>query len=321
MPQLHRAMIGSASHRGENSVLIGTWRALTVAAVEESRPRRAALSRTRSTRSTSRTRSASTRAPARRSRSSSARSSATGSSRRYEDIQAIFKDPATFSSENTQAPYKPRPPEVQRVLRRGRLRAPTSGLSGRQPPDHTRLRGFINKAFTPRRVADARAGGPRAGRRDDRRASRAAATPTSWPSSRASFPRSVIFRLLGVPDEDVPKVKEWAAEPRAAELRRPAQSSEQVAPRREPRRTTGATASSWSRRASSEPQRRPRRRPRADLPGGRRVDLRSTRWPGSSTRQLTAGHETTSVAARRGPAGAARPSPERWGEICAPTRR
>src|SRR4051795_11259774 len=71
---------------------------------------------------------------------------------RYEDVYAIFKDPATFSSENTQAPYKPRPPEVQRILDDGEFRA-YSGLSARQPPDHTRLRGFINKAFTPRRVA------------------------------------------------------------------------------------------------------------------------------------------------------------------------
>ena len=70
---------------------------------------------------------------------------------RYEDILPIFKDPATFSSENTQAPYKPRPPEVQKILDDGEFRA-YSGLSARQPPDHTRLRGFINKAFTPRRL-------------------------------------------------------------------------------------------------------------------------------------------------------------------------
>src|SRR5690242_5657254 len=62
---------------------------------------------------------------------------------RYADIHAIFKAPKLFSSENTQAPYKPRPPEVEAVL--GDLHA-TSGLSGRQPPEHTRLRGAIATA-------------------------------------------------------------------------------------------------------------------------------------------------------------------------------
>ena len=71
---------------------------------------------------------------------------------RHDDIRAIFKDPATFSSENTQATYKPRPPEIQAILDDGEFTA-YSGLSARQPPDHTRLRGFIKKAFTPRRVA------------------------------------------------------------------------------------------------------------------------------------------------------------------------
>ncbi|MEA2227102.1 MAG: hypothetical protein QOF04_732 [Solirubrobacteraceae bacterium] len=128
---------------------------------------------------------------------------------RYEDIHAIFKDPKTFSSENTQAPYKARPPEVMQVLQDGGFTA-YSGLSARQPPDHTRLRGFIKKAFTPRRVAalepqiremaiemiDAFA--PR-GHGD-------------WIADLAhDLPARVIFRLLGIPDEDVPKVKEWAA--------------------------------------------------------------------------------------------------------------
>lgn len=128
---------------------------------------------------------------------------------RYEDIQAVFKDPKTFSSENTQAPYKPRPSEVQRVLDDGDFRA-YSGLSARQPPEHTRLRGFINKAFTPRRVATLE---PEirelVGSMIDRFATRGRADLV--PALTRDLPAFVIFRLLGIPDEDAPKVKEWAA--------------------------------------------------------------------------------------------------------------
>jgi cytochrome P450 len=60
---------------------------------------------------------------------------------RCKDAKAVFKDPATFSSENTQSPYKPRPAAVQAVLDEGGFTV-SSGLSGRQPPDHTRLRAF-----------------------------------------------------------------------------------------------------------------------------------------------------------------------------------
>jgi len=52
---------------------------------------------------------------------------------RYEDVHAIFKDPATFSSENTQAPYRQRPAAVQRVLDEGDFRA-YSGLSPASRP-------------------------------------------------------------------------------------------------------------------------------------------------------------------------------------------
>jgi hypothetical protein len=127
---------------------------------------------------------------------------------RYEDIQAIFKDPKTFSSENTQAPYKPRPPEVQKVLDDGEFRA-YSGLSARQPPEHTRLRGFINKAFTPRRVATLE---PEVrelvASMIDRFATRGRVDLV--PALTRDLPAFVIFRLLGIPDEDALKVKEWA---------------------------------------------------------------------------------------------------------------
>ena len=127
---------------------------------------------------------------------------------RYADIREIFRNPATFSSENTQAPFKQRPAEVQKILDEGGF-ANVSGLSGRQPPDHTRLRGFIKKAFTPRRVAslepDIRA---IATTMIDRFADRGHADVVA--ELAHELPALVIFRMLGIPDADVPQVKEWA---------------------------------------------------------------------------------------------------------------
>jgi cytochrome P450 len=127
---------------------------------------------------------------------------------RYEEIREIFRDPATFSSENTQSPFRQRPAEVQKVLDDGGFSV-TSGLSGRQPPDHTRLRGFIKQAFTPRRVASLE---PEiraiASRMIDRFADRGHADLVG--ELAHELPALVIFRMLGIPDKDVPQVKEWA---------------------------------------------------------------------------------------------------------------
>ena len=127
---------------------------------------------------------------------------------RYDDIREIFRTPATFSSENTQAPYRARPAEVQRILDDGGFSVVT-GLSGRQPPDHTRLRGFIKKAFTPRRVAamedPIRAIAIRMIERFAQRGDADLVTELAH-----ELPALVIFRMLGIPDADVPDVKRWA---------------------------------------------------------------------------------------------------------------
>ncbi len=127
---------------------------------------------------------------------------------RYEDMRDIFRDPATFSSENTQTPFKPRPPQVQQILDDGGFSV-VSGLSAKQPPDHTRLRGFIKKAFTPRRIASME---PQireiATTMIDRFADRGEADLVG--ELAHELPALVIFRLLGIPDEDVANVKEWA---------------------------------------------------------------------------------------------------------------
>ena len=125
----------------------------------------------------------------------------------YEDVLAVLRDPATFSSENAQRPFRPPPPAVERILAGG-LTA-KSGLLGRDPPDHSRLRSFVNRAFTPRRVAVLE---PQireiAVRMIERMAPRGRG---AWVADLAyDLPALVIFLLLGIPDSDVPNVKTWA---------------------------------------------------------------------------------------------------------------
>ncbi|HTO53801.1 MAG TPA: cytochrome P450, partial [Myxococcota bacterium] len=78
-------------------------------------------------------------------------------------------------------------------------------------PDHTRVRGLVNKAFTPRRVAELRP-----------RIEAVAKELLAGPAARgridligdlgAPLPAIVIAELLGVPAEDHPKFRAWAAQ-------------------------------------------------------------------------------------------------------------
>lgn len=69
---------------------------------------------------------------------------------RYNDIKAVFEDWETFSSENAQAPVRERSPAARKIMEEGGFTA-YSGLSARRPPEHTRIRSTVQKAFTPRR--------------------------------------------------------------------------------------------------------------------------------------------------------------------------
>src|SRR5437879_6382450 len=63
---------------------------------------------------------------------------------RYEDVFAILKNPQMFSSANFMAAFlddlNPFPPEAPAIV-------------SCDPPDHTRMRKLVNRAFTPRRIA------------------------------------------------------------------------------------------------------------------------------------------------------------------------
>ena len=124
---------------------------------------------------------------------------------RHADIRRIFRSPAEFSAVNANAPLCQPCPRAAQALAEGGFRAvPT--LANVDPPAHTRVRRMANAAFTPRRVAAMEpfiralvvrfcAERLRDGRADLVR-------DLAW-----ELPALVLFRILGVPDADVPRIK------------------------------------------------------------------------------------------------------------------
>ena len=124
---------------------------------------------------------------------------------RYHDIRHIFQTPKLFSAVNALDALKPPCPAAIQQLTEGGFR-PIPTLTNTDPPAHTRARRLANVAFTPRRVA---AMEPfvreltvefitqrlSSGRADLVR-------DFAW-----ELPARVIFRVLGVPDEDMAQVK------------------------------------------------------------------------------------------------------------------
>jgi cytochrome P450 len=113
-----------------------------------------------------------------------------------------------FSATNTLAPLQPICPAAGQLLAEGGFR-PVPTLTNTDPPEHSRVRRLTNVAFTSGRVA---AMEPfvreLTGRFLEERLSSGRADlirDLAW-----DLPALVIFRVLGVPDEDVARVKAGA---------------------------------------------------------------------------------------------------------------
>jgi cytochrome P450 len=127
---------------------------------------------------------------------------------RYDDIKAIFSNWKTYTSENAQSPFKPMAPKAKKLMEdQGMIGL--SGLSGRIPPDHTRIRRIVSMAFGLSRFKKLE---PRIRAlaiemisqfKDDGHAE-------IIKQLAYDLPALVIFMLLGVPNEDVQQVKSWA---------------------------------------------------------------------------------------------------------------
>ena len=120
---------------------------------------------------------------------------------RYEDVAAVLRDPRFIKE-----------PLVSMVAARFGVSVPPGvGLSmlDRDPPDHTRLRSLVSKAFTPRVVEGLR---PRIQKMVDELITRAEAVGMMDLIEEFAYPIpvNVICEMLGVPVEDHERFKGWS---------------------------------------------------------------------------------------------------------------
>lgn len=128
---------------------------------------------------------------------------------RYDDILRFLKDPS-LSVEDKNAHPTAIDQMIQNVIgdREQENRGERSMLS-RDPPDHTRLRKLVTKAFTPRVIEELR---PRVATLVDELldAARDRGSMDVIHDFAFPLPFAVISEMLGVPNEDGEKLREWS---------------------------------------------------------------------------------------------------------------
>jgi cytochrome P450 len=122
---------------------------------------------------------------------------------RYQDAVEVLRDPRFIKDVR----------KVPETLRARKLRSDTLGalnehMLAADPPDHTRLRTLVSKAFTPRRVEDLR---PRITAIAQKllEAVRARGSMDLLDSFAFPLPITVIAELLGIPVEDQDQFRAW----------------------------------------------------------------------------------------------------------------
>ncbi len=125
----------------------------------------------------------------------------------YERVVEVLRQPAVFSSRFGQAMASRVPPsDVVEVMKEGY--PPVDTMLTADPPEHTRFRGLVNKAFTPRRVRVLEeAIRAIASELVDGFASRGAVDLVD--AFAIPLPLTVIADQLGVPRSDLARFHEW----------------------------------------------------------------------------------------------------------------
>src|SRR5262245_61953237 len=126
---------------------------------------------------------------------------------RYDDVQLVLSDPATYSSRFTEAELSRRLGESAREIERSF----EPSLITTDPPRHRELRGLVSQAFTPRAVADM---APRIAGIARRLLDEVVPTGRMDVIRDLSYPLpvQVIARMLGIPSKDRERFKRWTDE-------------------------------------------------------------------------------------------------------------
>ncbi|MEM8906080.1 MAG: cytochrome P450 [Actinomycetota bacterium] len=129
---------------------------------------------------------------------------------RHADVEAVFRDPETYSAANAQDPLLPLDPAAVEILATGFR--PIRTMSNLDGPEHSRIRRHNQVGFSPRRL---RAMEPVV--RDTAVELIEAIRTTGGPADLVEavtfpMPASIIFALLGFPPEDTELLKGWCGD-------------------------------------------------------------------------------------------------------------
>ena len=139
---------------------------------------------------------------------------------RYDDIAAVFRDPASYSAAIAQAPLGPITEQAQQILR-GAGHKPQPSMVSLDEPEHARLRKPAARAFSMKRVT---ALIPAIEATTARLLDAVAGQPEFDLVAALAFPlpANIVFSLMGVPEADFGQLKQWCGYRAALGWGRPA---------------------------------------------------------------------------------------------------
>ena len=139
---------------------------------------------------------------------------------RYDDIAAVFRDPASYSAAVAQAPLGPITEQAQKILL-GAGHKPQPSMVSLDEPEHARLRKPTARAFSMKRVTamvpTIEATTARLLDAVDGEAEFDLVAALAFP-----LPANIVFSLMGVPEQDFAQLKHWCGYRAALGWGRPA---------------------------------------------------------------------------------------------------
>jgi cytochrome P450 len=138
----------------------------------------------------------------------------------YADVEAVFRDPATYSAAVAQAPLAPIVPEAQEILLAGGHK-PQPSMASLDEPAHGRLRKPAARAFSMKRVT---AMVPVIEATTARLLDQVGTAAEFDLVGVLAFPlpANIVFSLMGVPEQDYAQLKQWCGYRAALAWGRPA---------------------------------------------------------------------------------------------------